>query len=45
MMNKLVLDNDAAMKNVFVGCDAICRHTEKLDYQDDDILELVDTKT
>ena len=45
MMNELVIDNDAAMKNVFVGCDVICRHTEKGDYQDDDILELVDTKT
>lgn len=45
MMNDLVIDNDATMKNVFVGCDVICRHIENSDYQDDDILELVDVKT
>ena len=46
MMNELTIDNDATMKNVFVGCDVICRHIEKGDYEDDgDILELVDTKT
>ena len=45
MMYDLVIDNEATMKNVFVGCDVICRHIEKSDWDEDDILELVDVKT
>ena len=45
MMKDLVIDNEAMMKNVFVGCDVICRHIEKSDWDEDDILELVDVKT
>ena len=45
MMKELVIDNEAMMKNVFVGCDVICRHIEKSDWDEDDILELVDVKT
>ncbi len=45
MMKDLVIDNEATMKNVFVGCDVICRHIQKGEYDDHDILALVDAKT
>ena len=45
MMKDLKIDNDATMKNIFIGCEVICTHIEKGDYYDHDILELVDAKT
>ncbi len=45
MMEELLIDNDATMKNVFIGCNVVCNHIEKNGDEDDDILELVDAKT
>lgn len=45
MMRELVVNENDQMTNTFPPTEVLCRHRTKNDWQEDDILELVDTTT